>query len=235
MLRRGGDDGGGLSGLGLTGVGRSDAVALQQALEQAKVVEIVAGDVFERGLEGDGAALGVVRGAVAVGRADGGEQQDVPGAEGVKRALSGGEVVLAVVDGPAVLVEGREGGGVGVKDLAEPPGESDLAIGHMRHDLAEAPLVRAGCSVDLVGGERVEQVVEARGSGGDDVLGRLVAEVVGVGVLLFHGYDVSSFGRAVFREMKSGVSGPWVVLAEGPEVVFGVEAGKGLAAVVHGR
>lgn len=32
----------------------------------------------------------------------------------------------------------------------------------------------------------------------------------------------------------SGVGSPWVVLAKRPEVVFGVQTGKGLAAVVHG-
>ena len=169
------------------------------------MVEVVAGDVFERGLEGDGAALGVVRGAIAVRGGDGVEQKDVPGAEGVEGALGGGEIVFAVVSGPAVLVEGCEGGGVGVEDLAEPPGEGDLAVGHVGHDLAEAPFCGAWRGVDLVGAQAVEQVVKARGGGGDDVLGGFVTEVVGVGVLLFHGYDASSFGRALLREIKSGV------------------------------
>ena len=188
---RRGDGGGRFGRFGFAWVGRGNAFAFEQAFEQAEVVQVVAGDVFERGLEGDGAALGVLCGAIAVRGGHSGEQKHVPGAESVEGLLGGGEIVLAVVSGPAVLVKGREGGGVGVKNLAEPPGEGDLAVGHVGHDLAEAPLAGAGRGVDLVGAEAVEQVVKARRGGGDDVLGGFVAEVVGIGVLLFHGYDAS--------------------------------------------
>ncbi len=162
-----------------------------QAFEQLDVMAVVAGDGFEDGLEGEGAAFGVGGRSDEVGGLNGGEEADVPGAEGLVGGLGGGEVEGGVAVAPAVLVEGLEGRAIGGEGLADAPAPDDLTVGEVGHELAQAPLIGAGGAVDLIGRIRGEEIVEPRRGGGDDVDGVVAFEVMGVGIF-FHANDATT-------------------------------------------
>ncbi len=214
--------------------GRRNALAglfLCEAFEQLDVVAIVAGDGFEDELQGEIAALRVGGGAGEVFGSDGGEQADVPGADGLVGGLGGGEVVGGVAVAPAILIEGLERGCVGGEGLAEAPAPDDLGVGEMRHQLPEAPLVLAGGVVDLLGGVRGEELAEAGRGGADDVDGVVAFEVVGVRIL-FHGTTVARDDGA-----PALLCGRWMIRV--PEGLIGrdvinAHAGKEGAEILRG-
>ncbi len=146
----------------------------------------MAGHGLDDGPESHGAALGVGGGVVAVVFGDGGEEEKVPVARGLKEGEGGFEVVDRVALGPGFLVEGLDdvvglvgGGGEG---LTEAEGEDHLGVGEVGDDVADAPFAGGGRVVDLGAGETGGEGVEALGGAGEDRDGVAAAEVLCVGV-----------------------------------------------------
>jgi len=141
---------------------------------------------FDDGPEGHGAAFWVGGGAVAVVAGDSGEEEQIPVAGGLEEGHCGFELVGLIARGPGVLVEGLDDGvGLverGSEGLAETEGEDDLAVGEVGGDLADAPFVWCGVSVDLCFRETGGEGTDAFGGGGEDRDGVAVTEVAGVGI-----------------------------------------------------
>jgi len=152
----------------------------------SQVVDVVAGHGFDDGPEGHGASLRVGGWAVAVVLRDGSEKEQVPMAGGLEERERGIEIVGGVTFGPEILIERLDDGvglaGRGGEGLAETEGEDDFAVGEVRGDLADAPLVGGRLGDDLGAGKAGGDGVETLGRRGQDGDGVLAVKITGVGV-----------------------------------------------------
>lgn len=175
------------------------AFAFEQTFKQPQVVGVVAGNGFDEGPKGKGAALGMGDWLGLVLWADPGEQTEVPGAERLEGGERCGEIIGGVAGGPDVLVEGLNGRQPRCaqtltdrrQGLAEAEAEGELAVREVRGQFAQAPLPWTGGALDLFRGEAGQELAHAGGGGGEDLDGFAAFEVLRVEVL-FHGFDGST-------------------------------------------
>ena len=155
------------------------------------MVSIVARYGLEDELQGEVAAFRMRGGAGEVFGLKGGEESNVPGANGFVGGLGGGEVVGGVAIAPAILIEGLERWIVCGERLAKAPAPDDLGVGEVGHQLAKAPLLLARGAVDLFRSVGGEELAEACGCLADDVNGVVAVKVMRVRIL-FHEVDGST-------------------------------------------